>query len=229
MQHEEHYNKGGTRVPGTHWRRYLRNPRKSSGPRECEWKFLMVPLPKVTSYWHHGMVAGGAEGEWRDSVWCIVIIVEMYCPFFQRIKYHNYPQCDARWNNVFYTKWGLHIMTCLSSVFCNIKNYKVSHGQVAQLVGALSHTPKWCWFNPWSGHTHMLCVGLIPGRCVYKRKRINVSFSHQCFSLFLSLSLPLYLKSIKTYPWVRIFFKKQEELQGYWCQWCYLMYLLAQS
>ena len=102
-------------------------------------------------------------------------------------------------------------MTGLSSVFCNIKNYKVSHGQVAQLVGALSHTPKWCGFNPWSGHTHMLCVGLIPGRCVYKRKPINVSFSHQCFSLFLSLSSSL-SKVNKNISLGKDFFKKARRI-----------------
>ena len=76
-----------------------------------------------------------------------------------------------------------------------IKKYN-RPGQVAQLVGALSHTPKGCGFDYGQG----TCLGCssIPGQGTYKRQPI--CFSHRCASLFI----PLSLKSIKTSHCVRI-------------------------
>lgn len=73
---------------------------------------------------------------------------------------------------------------------------------VAQLVGSSSHTPKYCCFNPWSGH--------IPRLQVQSPVRVYTGATYLTWiflSFFLSLlPLPLYLKSTTTrtytiYPW----------------------------
>ena len=60
---------------------------------------------------------------------------------------------------------------------------------VAQLVGASSHKPKGCRFDPWSGHMPGLRVGSPVGAC--KRQPIDVSLTSMFVSLPLSPSLPL--------------------------------------
>ena len=61
-------------------------------------------------------------------------------------------------------------MSLYSSFFRIAKNYP---GWVAQLVGALSHAPKGCSFDPWTGHKWEVtnpCFSLIS---------MFVSLSHQ--------------------------------------------------
>ena len=58
-----------------------------------------------------------------------------------------------------------------------LKSMSISTGQVAQLVGALSHTPKGCRFDPWSGHIPKLWLWSSVGV-----QLIDVSLSHRCFS-----------------------------------------------
>ena len=45
------------------------------------------------------------------------------------------------------------------------KTLQLSPGHVAQLVGALSHTPEGCRFNPWSGHVSRFHVQPLIGMC----------------------------------------------------------------
>ena len=65
----------------------------------------------------------------------------------------------------------------------------VGPGQVAQLVGAWSRTYTRSFWVQSSVRAHALVVGSIPSRGMYRRQLINVSLSHQCFSLPLPLSL----------------------------------------
>ena len=69
-------------------------------------------------------------------------------------------------------------------------------GWVAHSVGASSHTPKGSGFNSWSG-TYLSCR-FYSGQREYGRQLTDVSLSHGCF--FLSLSVPLSLKSINISP-----------------------------
>ena len=81
---------------------------------------------------------------------------------------------------------------------------------VAQLVGALSHTPKACGFDSQSGH--------ILGCGFYPQLEGMQEAADQCFSVSLSVSLPLSvslslsssLRSMKISPWWKI--KKQKFL-----------------
>ena len=67
---------------------------------------------------------------------------------------------------------------------------------VAQLVGTFSSKPKGHGIDPWSGHmTRSQVWFLVEDAC--ERQLINVSPSHRYFSLSLSPSLPLSLKSIR--------------------------------
>ena len=70
-------------------------------------------------------------------------------------------------------------------------------GWVAQLLGALSAHLKVVGSIPGQG----TCVGLgfDPSWAVCRRELINVSFSHQCFSLSLSLLPPSFSLSL-TFP-----------------------------
>ena len=61
---------------------------------------------------------------------------------------------------------------------------------VAQLGG--HHSTKQKVTNSLPGQGTCLGAGLDPGQDAYKRQLINVSPSHQCFSPFLSPSLPLF-------------------------------------
>ena len=85
------------------------------------------------------------------------------------------------------TKWDLFpnqslIMENNHLLFQSVRRYflpkrtEVSPGQEAQLVGALSYTPKCCGFNP-------------------RSERVWEA-TNQCFSLSISPSLPVSLKSI---------------------------------
>ena len=64
-----------------------------------------------------------------------------------------------------------------------------SPGQVAQLVGAPSHTPKVGGLIP--GQATYLGCDLITGQCAYRRQPVDVSLTLMFLSLFVSLSLSL--------------------------------------
>ena len=68
-----------------------------------------------------------------------------------------------------------------------------SPGCVAQLVAVLIHAPKACQFNSQSGHISQWWVRSLVGACT----RGNLS-------MFLSLSPPAFLKSVETYPRMRM-------------------------
>ena len=74
---------------------------------------------------------------------------------------------------------------------------------VAQLVGALSYTQKGWGFDFPSGHMPGLQVRSHGGG-TWRRQLIDVSLSHRCF--YLCLTLPLSLKSTDIY-----FFKEKKK------------------
>ena len=56
---------------------------------------------------------------------------------------------------------------------------------VAEALGALSHIPKGCGFDSGPGHIPRFWIRS-PVRAHPRRQPIDVSLSHQCFSLFSS-------------------------------------------
>ena len=94
-----------------------------------------------------------------------------------------------------------------ASFFNILSNYKMRYllpGLVAQLLGAWSHAPKWCTFNP-PGPPH------ISGLQVRSPFGRVLEATNQCFYLTLMcsslFSLPAPLKSIKKKHQVSIFLK----------------------
>ena len=79
-------------------------------------------------------------------------------------------------------------------VFNNQSNIKCGPDLCASVGWALSHKVNDRQFNSFLVRAHAWTAGLIPGRGVYEGQLINVSLSHQYFSLSLSPSLPLSLK-----------------------------------
>ena len=64
--------------------------------------------------------------------------------------------------------------------------------QCGSVTWAMSCKAKRRWLDSWS---HAWVEGSVPGQGVYERQPIDVSVSHQCFSLSLSPSLPISLKN----------------------------------
>ena len=88
-------------------------------------------------------------------------------------------------------------------------------GWVVQLVGASSCTPEGYRFHSWSGRIPRLRVQSLVEMCTGGNRLIFLSHINVSLSLSLSLSLsplPPSLKSIKTYPWVRIFLKEKKRV-----------------
>lgn len=75
------------------------------------------------------------------------------------------------------------------------------------LVGPSSCAPEGCGFDSQSGPIPTLWISPLVGGVQEATKRF---FSHWCSSLCLSVYLSVSLKSIKTYPWLRIKNKKKE-------------------
>ena len=99
-----------------------------------------------------------------------------------------------------------HVLICVAEW---IKNSFFCSDWCGSVDWASSHKAKGYQFVPGEG----TCLGCQfgPGRDTYKQQPVVISFSHRCFSPFLSPSFPLSLKIIHTHTYIHKRIKRIEK------------------